>query len=47
MSDLQVDQQEKDMERDQRNIRYEEIQHVKEQLKEEEEAWTSVSKNVK
>nr|CAB3263459.1 LIM domain only protein 7 [Phallusia mammillata] len=47
MSDLQVDKQEKDQERDQRNVRYEEIQHVKEQLKEEEEMWTSKLQNWK
>ena len=32
----------REQERDERNVRYEEMQKLKEMLKEEEETWTSV-----
>jgi len=42
MSDLEMSKAEQDFERDQRNIRCEELQQVKDKLREEEETWTAV-----
>ncbi|XP_076821786.1 uncharacterized protein LOC143468450 isoform X1 [Clavelina lepadiformis] len=41
MSEIEVQNAEKEQERDQRNTRYQEMQQLKEMLKEEEDTWTS------
>ena len=42
LSDIQMENAAREQERDERNLRYEEMQKLKEMLREEEETWTSV-----